>query len=160
MKTTLSLSVLLCITIAFGCQQHAKLGQLEYMPKNWLTVKTTAWQVTKLPEQSQQNLSDLKTRLANEHEEQYYVLFGSYKPATQEYINKTTQELNRAYLDLQFSDKAIFANLTPNMGTLSETHAEIAAGAAIRQNENSRMFKSDVRNALLLDNPSRLNKLH
>jgi hypothetical protein len=145
MKTTLSFSVLFCITIAFGCQQHSKLGQLEYMPKNWLTVKTTAWQVT---------------RLANEHEEQYYVLFGSYKPATQEYVNKTIQELNRAYLDLQYSDKAIFANLTPNMGTLSETHAEIAAGAAIRENEHSRMFKSDVRNALLLDNPSRLNKLH
>ncbi len=58
--------------------------------------------------------------------------------------------------DSSYSTEAILADLSPGMKTLSETHAEYAAGVAVTNNNNKRMLDADWRNILLLDHASTL----
>ena len=156
MKNILVAMLLVCLCALVACQRRTKLGNPDFLPKNWITAKTTVWQVTKLPEENQKDLTDMKSRLMKERDGQYYNLFGRYKPETLEYIKVTVAELDGAYFNLAYSSEALLANLSPGMRTLPETHAEYAAQIAVTNNNNRRMLNADWRNARLLDHASTL----
>jgi hypothetical protein len=146
--------VSLCTLVA--CQRQARLGNPKFLPGNWVTVKSTIWQVVKLPEVHKTELSDMKKRLTKERKGQYYNLFGQYKPETLAYIKMTTEELDEAYFNLQYSSEAILANLTPNLKTLGDTRGELDASNADVINVNNRAYQGDVESFWLLDKPSSL----
>jgi hypothetical protein len=148
--------LLLSLCTLVACQSRTRLGNPEFLPVNWVTVKSTTWQVVKLPVVHQAELSDMKMRLAKERKGQYYNLFSRYKPETLAYIKKTTEELDEAYFNLQYSSEAILADLTPSMKNLSETHPEFEAGIVNVNNQGRRMLESDWLNARLLNHPSTL----
>ena len=132
------------------------MGNPDYMPSNWLSIRYNSWQIKQLPEVNQKELSALQIKLANERQGQYYNFFGAYTPLIQDEIKTTSERLNQAYLDLAYSSNAITASLTPNLSGLSETEAERAAGIAVTNNANQRMMRDDVNRIILLDKPSLL----
>jgi hypothetical protein len=148
--------LLLSLCTLVACQSRTRLGNPEFLPVNWVTVKSTTWQVVKLPVVHQAELSDMKMRLAKERKGQYYNLFSRYKPETLAYIKKTTEELDEAYFNLQYSSEAILANLTPNLKTLGDTRGELDASNADVINVNNRAYQGDVESFWLLDKPSSL----
>ena len=152
----LGMSLLMLTILLSGCNKTSRLGNPDYMPSNWLTVRYNAWQVKKLPEVYQNELSALKIKLANERQGQYYNFYGAYAPVIQDEIKTTSGRLNQAYLYLAYSSNAILASLTPNLSGLSETEAERAAGIAVTNNANHRMIHDDVNRIILLDKPSML----
>ena len=139
-----------------GCTRISRLGQPEYLPKNWVALRSNAWQIRELPEANQIELSDLQIVLSNERQGQYYNFYGTYSPEIQIKIGGTTSKLDQAFLYLKYSDKVILANLTPELDGLSETDAERKAGITVVNDQNKRMGKDDLNRALLLDNPSML----
>jgi hypothetical protein len=68
----------------------------------------------------------------------------------------TTEELDEAYFNLQYSSEAILANLTPNLKTLGDTRGELDASNADVINVNNRAYQGDVESFWLLDKPSSL----
>ena len=156
MKKPILIALLVCTCFMVACQRRTKLGNPDYLPKNWVSVKSTAWQVTKLPAPYQAELSGMKIRLAKERKGQYYNLFGRYKPETEEYVKTTIAGLDEAFFNLQYSAEAILEDLTPEMKTLADSHSEFTAGIANVNNQNRRMIEADWRDARLLDQPSSL----
>ena len=155
MKLTGTMMLLLAILVT-GCSRSTRLGNPEYMPSNWLTMRYNAWQIRELPESYRNELSTLQLTLANERLGQYYNFYGNYTPEIQAKIKSTNLRLDQAFLDLAYSSTAIFASLSPDMSGLSETNAERAAGIAVTNNANRRMIRDDVNRLLLLDKPSML----
>lgn len=151
----ISLLMLTFVVIA-GCGRTSRLGQPQYMPSNWLTLRSNAWQVQELPDAYQKELSDLQIMLFKERQGQYYNCHGTYSPEVQNEIDATTSRLDQAYLNLQYSSKVILANLTPELNGLAETDAQRKAAIAVVNNQNKRMVKDDINRALLLDKPSTL----
>ncbi|MDP7006561.1 MAG: hypothetical protein QF718_10180 [Phycisphaerales bacterium] len=156
MKIVLLTSLVLSTSLLTGCQNTSRLGNIEDMPSNWLSIKSSAWQVKQLPEISRNQLASMRSRLAEERKGQYYSFFGTYKPDTLEYIQSTSSELDQAYLGMAYSSNAILSSLTPNMHGPSETHTENKAGIAVTNNTNHRMMHEDGNRFLLLDKPSTL----
>tara|TARA_B100000959_G_C14449247_1_gene406085 strand:- start:9 stop:503 length:495 start_codon:yes stop_codon:yes gene_type:complete len=148
----------LTILVSFGCQTTSRLGNPKHLPDNWYTIKSTAWQVKELSDADRATLETLKTKMAEAREGQYYNFFGNYTPAMLDEIASTTKTLDQAYLDLQYSNKAILASLTPGLDGLSETDSEREAGIAVVNNQNNRMGKDDWNRILLLDKPSMLSE--
>ena len=142
-----------------GCHKPSRLGNSIYLPDNWLTVKTTAWQFRELPEQNRNELLDLKSKLIEEKNGRYYSFYGHYTPETTSEIDSTTARLNQAFSDLQYSSTAIFASLSPNLKGLSNTYSEQEAGIAVTNNANMRMIDDDAGRLFLLDKPSLLSPL-
>ena len=71
-------------------------------------------------------------------------------------LDSVLNNLNQAYFDMKYSNKAIAANLTPNMHGLAETYSDNDAGIIVVNNLNERMIVDDFRRATLLDKPSML----
>ena len=157
MKLVLLLLLTTSLSLA-GCtkQTTARLGNPMYLPDNWLTVKATAWQFRELPEQSQNDLINLRAKLVEERNGRYYSFYGHLRPEVVEEIKATKESLNEAFFDLQYSSDAIMASITPNLRGLSDTYAENEAGIAVTNNANSRMLDDDAVRLLLLDKPSLL----
>ena len=153
--------ILLFAILLTGCigNRAARLGDPEYMPSDWLTLRGNSWQIKELPQTYQNELSALQVKLANERLGQYYNFYGQYSPEIQQEIDSTISRLDTAYLGLAYSFKALRANLTPQMNGLSETYSENDAGIAVVNNENERMYDDDWRRALLLDKPSMLSPI-
>ncbi len=149
-------SVALLLT---GCQKPSRLGNSIYLPDNWLTVKTTAWQFRELPKQNRTELLDLRSKLIKEQNGRYYSFYGHYPPETSSEIDATTSRLNQAFSDLQYSSTAIFASLTPNLKGLSSTYSQQEAGIAVTNNANLRMLDDDAGRLFLLDKPSLMSPL-
>jgi hypothetical protein len=139
-----------------GCSSTTRLGNPQYMPEDWFSLNSNAWQIKELPELKRNELENLKLKMADAREGQYYNFFGKYSPALQDEIESTTKSLDQAYLDLQYSSKAILASLTPGLNGISETDAEREAGIAVVNNLNKRMGKDDWNKILLLEKPSML----
>ena len=158
MSRALACILLISLTSLVACHNNnaKRLGNPAYLPDNWLEVKTNSWQLKELPETSQNQLAEMHTRLRLERRGQYYNFFGNYKPETLEYIKSTLTQLDQDYLNLQYSAKAILANLTPEMSTLSQTYSEKTARISLTNNQNSRLIKDDWDKFLLLDKPSTL----
>ena len=159
MNRTLTFLVLISLTSLVGCHSAKRLGDPAYLPDNWLEVKSSSWQLRELPKTSQNQLSKMNARLTLERRGQYYNFFGNYKPETLEYIKSTLAQLDQDYLNLRYSTKAILANLTPELATLSETDSEKTARIAVTNDQNSRLIKDDWDKFLLLDKPSTLSKI-
>ena len=158
-KSTMKLfgiSLLMLTFVISGCGRTSRLGQPQYMPSNWLALRSDAWQVQELPEVYQKELSDLQTTLFKERQGQYYTSNGTYSPEIQNEIDATSNRLDQAYLNLQYSSKVILANLTPELNGLAETNAQRKAAIAVVNNLNARMSKDDLNRALLLDKSSTL----
>jgi hypothetical protein len=158
MKKSILVTLVVCVCFLAACQRRTKLGNPDYLPKNWITAKTTSWQVIKLPDVYQQELSTMKIRLIKERKGQYYNLFGRFNPETEEYIKFTIAELDEAFFNLQYSAEAILADVTPEMKTLADSHSEFKAGIANVNNQNRRMIENDWRGVRLLDQPSSLSE--
>ena len=156
MNRTLAFLVLISLTSLVGCHSANRLGDPAYLPDNWLEVRSSSWQLMELPKTSQDQLSKMHARLTLERRGQYYNFFGNYKPETLEYIKSTLAQLDQDYLNLRYSAKAILANMTPEMSTLSQTYSERTARISVTNNQNSRLFNDDWDKALLLDKPSTL----
>ena len=157
MSRALACILLISLTSLVACRNNAKrLGDPAYLPDNWLEVKSTSWQLKELPETSQNQLAEMHARLTLERRGQYYNFFGNYKPVTLEYIKSTLAKLDQDYLNLRYSAKAIMANLTPEMSTLSQTYSERSARISVTNSQNSRLINDDWDKALLLDKPSSL----
>jgi hypothetical protein len=157
-KTCLFLSILCIATLisSTSCTKTSRLGDPNYLPDNWLTVRTTAWQIAKLPEKNRLELVHLQMQLQKERQGQYYNFFGKYNPETLMQIDSVTSDLDTAYLDLRNSNNAILESLTPSHQGLTETEAERLASIAVTKNVNHRMMHDDVNRVLLLDRPSSL----
>jgi hypothetical protein len=157
MKLVLLLLLTTTLSLA-GCtkQTTSRLGDPMYLPDNWLTVKTTAWQFRELPEQNQNDLINLRAKLLEERNGRYYSFYGHLRPEFVEEIKATKESLNEAFFDLKYSSDAIMASITPNLRGLSDTYAENEAGIAITNNANTRMLDDDAVRLLLLDKPSLL----
>lgn len=159
-KSPISIAIFLLTFIVavglIGCTRATKLGNPKYMPDNWLAINSSAWQVKQLPEVNRIELENLQIKLYAERQGQYFNFFGKYRPEVLYEIEATTKRLDQAYLDLQYSSRAILASLTPGLDGLSETDAEREAGIAVVNNVNQRMSKDDINRALLLDKPSML----
>jgi len=156
MNRTLAFLVLISLTSLVGCHSANRLGDPAYLPDNWLEVRSSSWQLMELPKTSQDQLSKMHARLTLERRGQYYSFFGNYKPETLEYMKSTLAQLDQDYLNLRYSAKAILANMTPEMSTLSQTYSERTARISVTNNQNSRLFNDDWDKALLLDKPSTL----
>jgi len=158
-STILNAIALLLLTVAIGllgCTKTSKLGDPKYMPDNWLAISSNAWQVKELPEVNRIVLENLQIKLYVERQGQYFNFFGKYRPEVLYEIEATTKRLDLAYLELQYSSRAILPSLTPNLDGLSETDAERAAGIAVTKNANHRMMHDDLNRLLLLDKASTL----
>jgi len=160
MSRALACILLISLTSLVACHNNSKrLGDPAYLPDNWLKVSINSWQLKELPETSQNHLSEMHARLILERRGQYYNFFGNYKPETLEYIKSTLTQLDQDYLNLQYSAKAILADLTPEMSTLSQTYSEKTARISLTNNQNSRLIKDDWDKFLLLDKPSTLSDI-
>ena len=147
----------LALTVSItACQQTSRLGNPKFKPDNWVTVKSTDWQVALLPERNRTDLEVMKTRLIAERQGQYFNLFGKFRPDTLEFIQTTTHSLDQAYLNLRYSNAAILENLTPEMRGLSLNYQEYEAEVGVTNNANTRMIDDDWRRILILDHASSL----
>ena len=159
MSRALACILLISLTSLVACSNNRwgkRLGDPSYLPDNWLQVEKNSWQLKELPETSKNQLSEMHARLTLERRGQYYNFFGNYKPETLEYMKSTLAQLDQDYLNLRYSAKAILANMTPEMSTLSQTYSERTARISVTNNQNSRLFNDDWDKALLLDKPSTL----
>ena len=157
-KFSLFLFILCIATLisSTSCTKTSRLGDPNYLPDNWLTVRTTAWQITELPEKNKVQLENLQIQLYKERKGQYYNFFGKYNPETLSLIDSVTSNLDTAYLDLRYSSKAILSSLTPPHQGLTETEAERLASIAVTKNVNHRLMHDDINRSILLDRPSSL----
>jgi|TARA_B100001964_G_C13965013_1_gene479375 hypothetical protein len=155
MKLFLFLILAVSLSLA-GCNRQNRLGNEAYLPDNWLTINTTAWQFRELPEKNRNELVTLRSKLIEERNGRYYSFYGHLKPEVISEIKATNDRLDEAFLDLRYSSDAIFASLTPNLRGTSDTYAENKAGIAVVNNTNTRMMDDDTVRFLLLDKPSML----
>ena len=157
MKLVLIINIILFSVLLNGCSNSMRhLGDPQYLPKNWLSVNENSWQFKELPEANKIELRDLKTKLAQAQEGQYYSFYQKYSPEMLSELDRVLNNLNQAYFEMQYSNKAIAANLTPIMDGLAETYSENDAGIIVVNNANERMIVDDFRRATLLDKPSML----
>jgi len=157
MKIPLITTIIFFSIVLNGCNNNVTvLGDPQYMPKDWLKLSEKAWQFKKLPEASKLELHALKVKLIQAREGQYFSFYQKYNPELLSELDGVISNMNRAYLNLRYSNKAIIANLTPAMNGLSETYSENDAGIIVVNNANERMYVDDWRRALILDKPSAL----
>jgi len=157
MKLVLILNIIVISILLNGCGNSMHhLGDPQYMPKNWLSLSENSWQFKELPEANKIELQDLKIKFAQAKQGQYYSFYQNYSPELLSEFDRVMDNLNQAYLELQYSNKAIAANLTPNMNGLAETRSQNDASIGVVNNENERMYIDDWRRLMLLDKPSSL----
>ena len=157
MKLALITTVIIFSILLNGCSNSTtRLGDPRYMPKDWLSLSENAWQFKALPEANKIELHALKIKLIQSKEGQYFNFYQKYNPELLAESDGVINNLNRAYLNLRYSNRVIMANLTPGMNGLAETYSENDAGIAVVNNDNDRMYVDDWRRVLIIDKPSSL----
>ncbi len=154
------LTVGLSVALLAGCNSPERvtdstIRKRANLPESWVYLSGGSGKVSALPPGLQRQLKDLRADLVTEQQGRYFAFYGHYTPETQGRIDAMNRACNEAYL---VSDRAIASNLTPEMGSVSQTGADLWWDDQEIYNIQSRELQDDWRAFWLMDSPSILSR--